>query len=104
MPPVIAIAALLVLGLLAFKKSPPPSAPPSQGDPTNDPVVGKVWDGTVPDPFVPGVRLPALPLTFGGKIFAMYNPFDRRLVAIMDGQTRVVVGTTPTSHFPEVMP
>lgn len=104
MPPVLIAAALVVLAFLAVKKSPAPTAPPEQGDPTNDPVIGKVWDGTVPDPFVPGVRLPALPLTFGGKLSGWYNPFDRRLVAILDASTKVVIGMTPTTHFPAVMP
>lgn len=104
MPPVFIVAVLAGFAYLALKKSPKPEAPPEQGDPTNEPVIGKVWDLTVADPNMPAIRFPALPLTLGGKITGWYSPFTRKLVATVDASTKVVLGFTPTTHFPAVLP
>lgn len=97
------VALIGVVTYLAIRKSGPPE--PGQGGTAQlTPVMGMPWDLTVPDPHLEGGRLPAVPLTLGGEIVGWYHPVTHKLVAIVNANTKIVVGLTPTQHFPAELP
>lgn len=75
------------------------------GNATADPILGQRWSATVNSVYLPGTRMPAVPLTRGGSMTGWYHPESHKFIAITDASKgNLVTGLNSTADFPPSLP